>query len=264
MKPEEKYPLSDTEHNLVLNELLGSGAVFVLLGIVLSITYTGLRTGDWLAVFAHFAWAVDFSQAMTLGNAPLTGVLLALGLPAVFVLLSEVVVHKLLWARSEKYREDVYETRRGFSGELARMGVRDIAVTAVVAGFAEEFCFRYGAIGALTVLFNGIFDFRFSMALAIVVTSLAFASAHAQYGRWWEKLTIAVYALSFGSAYVVTGSLLVVVLAHALYDFGVELLEGRRMLADDDYFGGEQAPDGLLGKQTKELREMLRNRNKRD
>ena len=116
----------------------------------------------------------------------------------------------------------------------------------------------------MTTLFSGLFDFRFSMALAIVITSLVFASAHSQYGKMWEKAVVTVYALAFGLTYVVTGSLLTVTVAHALYDFGVELLERRKMLREDDYFGGSRAPDGVLGEQIDELRRLLRNRNKRD
>ncbi len=264
MKPEEKYPLSEAEHNLLLNELLGSGAVFILLGIVLSITYTGMRTGNWLAVFAHFTWAVDFSQAMTLGANPLTGALLALGLPALFILVNEVALDRLMWAKSASYRADTYEMRQGFSGELPRLGIRDMAITSAVAGFAEEFCFRYGAIGVLTAFFGALFDFRWSMAFAIVISSLVFASAHGQYGKAWEKAIITTYALAFGLTFVITGSLLVVAIAHALYDFGVELLERRKMMREDDYFGGKDVPDGVLGKQIKELRDLLRGKNKRD
>ena len=47
MSVEEKYPLSEHEENLLVNELLGSGAMFIILGIVFSIVFTGLRTGDW-------------------------------------------------------------------------------------------------------------------------------------------------------------------------------------------------------------------------
>ena len=263
VKPEEKYPLSENERNLLLNEMLGSGAVFILLGIILAVTYTGLRTGDWLAVFAHFTWAVDFSQAMTLGSNPLVGVGLALVLPVAFLAI-EIVREKLMWAKSEQYRKEAYEMRRSFTGEIPRLGVCNMAITAAVAGFAEEFCFRYGAIGVLTVLLEGLFDFRFAMALAIVLTSLAFVSAHVQYGKLWEKMVVGFFAIVVGVVYVITGSLLVVAVIHALYDFLAELWSCRQMVREEDYFGGQDAPDGIIGAQIKELREMLRSRNKRD
>ena len=55
MSVEEKYPLSEHEENLLVNELLGSGAMFIILGIVFSIVFTGLRTGDWFWSVLQFA-----------------------------------------------------------------------------------------------------------------------------------------------------------------------------------------------------------------
>ena len=252
---EEKYPLSEHEENLLVNELLGSGAMFIILGIVFSIAFTGLRTGDWFWSVLEFGWAYEFGQAMTLGRMPVVAAAAAVGLPAFFILVNEIVADKILWKRSQKYRDDVREMRSGINGELPRMSLASRAVTASVAGFAEEFSFRYALISFLALTLGWVTEPTFGTVASVLIISFVFASAHGQYGRSWERIVVFSYAFAFGAVFLVTGSLLSVVIAHALYDFCVEALERRRMLRDPEYFGEVGAPDHVVEEQLKELRD---------
>lgn len=252
---EEKYPLSEHEENLLVNELLGSGAMFIILGIVFSIVFTGLRTGDWFWSVLEFGWAYEFGQAMTLGRMPVVAAAAAVGLPAFFILMNEIIADKILWKRSQKYRDDVREMRSGINGELPRMSLASRAVTASVAGFAEEFSFRYALISFLALTLGWVTEPTFGMVASVLITSFVFASAHGQYERSWERIVVFSYAFAFGAVFLVTGSLLSVVIAHALYDFCVEALERRRMLRDPEYFGEAGAPDHVVEEQLKELRD---------
>ena len=103
---EEKYPLSEHEENLLVNELLGSGAMFIILGIVFSIAFTGLRTGDWFWSVLEFGWAYEFGQAMTLGRMPVVAAAAAVGLPAFFILVNEIVADKSNLLGSELHDGD--------------------------------------------------------------------------------------------------------------------------------------------------------------
>ena len=106
MSVEEKYPLSEHEENLLVNELLGSGAMFIILGIVFSIAFTGLRTGDWFWSVLEFGWAYEFGQAMTLGRMPVVAAAAAVGLPAFFILVNEIVADKSNLLGSELHDGD--------------------------------------------------------------------------------------------------------------------------------------------------------------
>jgi membrane protease YdiL (CAAX protease family) len=253
---EEKYPLPEREKNLLIDQLMGSGAIFILIGIVLSIIYTGVRTGDWLWTIVYFGWAYEFGQAMTFGQSPLICVVAAVAVPAFFLLLGEVI-DRIFFKRSEKYRSDVLESRQGFTGELPRLEVGYLFLTSAVAGFSEEFAFRYGGIGVLSLLLANFMSPIWATGFAIAITAIVFADAHGNYPHRWQKAFVVASACVFGMVFALTGSLLAIALCHGLYDLGTCFIERSKMMRDSKYFPEGKAPIDAIEAEMKELREML-------
>jgi membrane protease YdiL (CAAX protease family) len=81
-----------------------------------------------------------------------------------------------------------------------------------VAALAEETAYR-------AVLYGLIENLTPHWWLAVAITSILFALAHLAQG-WASAGVVLVYAVGFQLLYVWTGSLLVPVLAHFLYDVG--------------------------------------------
>lgn len=79
-----------------------------------------------------------------------------------------------------------------------------------VAALAEETAYR-------AVLFTIVRHMAPGVAAAILITSALFALAHLAQG-WSSAAVVYVYAIAFQYLYIETGSLLVPVLAHFLYD----------------------------------------------
>lgn len=111
------------------------------------------------------------------------------------------------------------ESRRGWAVLL-------FAVLPIIAVF-EELLFRAVLIGALSV------GFGLSPWLLAVVSSIAFAAGHGAQGRLGIVIT-GLLGLVLAAVFVVTDSLLVVVLAHYLVNAVEFLTEGL----DYELFGG--------------------------
>ena len=252
LKPEDKYPLPARERTLLIEELLRSDALLLVAGIVLTIVFTGASSGDWFWTIVCFGWGYNLGQALTLGENPLMTIALALAIPLVACGIT-TLVERLMWARSESFRNDTYEIRHGLNGELPRLPVATLAALTALVGFSEEYAFRYGIISVLSLFFAQFFDMRLAVFASIAISAVLFAMLHTQYGRLWERLVVVVLALAFGLLLVVTGSLLAAALSHAAYDFVGLLLERRRMRLDECYFGEEPAPTNVVEKLMEEI-----------
>ncbi len=109
-----------------------------------------------------------------------------------------------------RFREEVHGLTRLFE----RCTVLDLAVVSALAGLCEEALFRGFLQAALADAFG--------VGLALIAASLVFGLAH------YLSSTYAVYAAVVGAylglLLLLSGNLLVPILAHAAYDFGALLL----------------------------------------
>jgi membrane protease YdiL (CAAX protease family) len=88
----------------------------------------------------------------------------------------------------------------------------------ITAGVCEEFLYR----GFLLHYFHTT-PFRLSLTWAMVVAAVIFGLGHLYQG-WKGALSTAVLGFALGAVFVVTGSLLIPIVAHALLDLRVLLL----------------------------------------
>lgn len=101
----------------------------------------------------------------------------------------------------------------------------DVLVISIVAGVGEELLFRGLIQGGLTLWLVPALGPGSGTALALVVASVLFGLAH------YLSLEYAVFAtvlgMMLGAMFIVTGNLLVPILAHAIYDFVALLILTR-------------------------------------
>jgi membrane protease YdiL (CAAX protease family) len=159
-------------------------------GLVLLAWGIGWLVGE--SPWANLSWsAVDFGL----------GVLATLPLLAVFALCVKLPGKPL-----ERIRQICKEVIRPFFGPCT---VVELALISLVAGVAEEMLFR-GVIQATLAEGLGLWP-------GIVAAGILFGAAHlltATYG-----LLVTLVGIYLGWCYAANGNLLVVIVAHALYDF---------------------------------------------
>jgi hypothetical protein len=101
---------------------------------------------------------------------------------------------------------------------LQELKVRDVAFISLMAGVGEEFFFR-GALQTVAVDWLG-------PELGIFTASLVFGALHALSPAYF--IVAGLMGIYLGTIYYVTGSLVLVILIHALYDFGLLTLILKR------------------------------------
>jgi len=168
------------------------------------------------AIILAFAVFVASREAIPLTGAPAPTVadlgfgaaILALGLGVMWA--------SVRWSQPELLERAYMIAPRSYEEKFVWIFV------AAMAALAEETAYR-------AVLFNVIEDLTPSTWVAVLVTSVLFAAAHLAQG-WTSAAIVLVYAIGFQLLYVRTGSLLVPVLAHFLYDVaaGLYLAATRR------------------------------------
>lgn len=232
MKAEARYPLDEREIALLIDGVLKTDAILLGAGMVLAVLVAGLSTGDWTETVVQFGWAARLSASFAPHPA-------MVALPAVF-LGASLAVHGIAWPRSTRYRSIVVRIRQGVSGEVPRIPLARLAPVLVLAAFAEELFFRYGAYGLLATWFMTVAPAPvWAQAAALAISSFAFMLIHAQYEDAWTRASVFTLALALGVTFIATGSLLACTVAHALYNLGDVVIERRRMVAEDDYFQGK-------------------------
>lgn len=233
--------LDKTEGMILVFTLLITQAFFAAGGIVGAIVVSGLFGGDWvLAALGGWVGAVaDSLFALPWRETICWGV----GIAAACCVAAIVSERRAL--RSEKARASVYAARQGMDGELPRLPIVVIVLLMAVTGFCEELLFRYAVIGIVCVVLSPVLSSFPASVAALFVSSLVFWLAHVRYRNLASTASVLALGFVFGVTYLVTASLGVVALAHALYDVAVMLVMRIKMVRDPDYFGGS-APDRVL------------------
>lgn len=91
---------------------------------------------------------------------------------------------------------------------------RSYIFLAVSAGICEEIIFRGFLITYISHYFS---DSSFGMLLAVLLPALVFSVSHLYQG-WWAVLKIMILALLFGFIFILSESLIAVILIHILID----------------------------------------------
>ncbi|MFB6124687.1 MAG: lysostaphin resistance A-like protein [Halanaeroarchaeum sp.] len=207
---------------LVVSRLARSSAALLESEAVASVTGRELRLNLLAsqavvgAFVAGAAWltGVPWSAFGWRGPTPesvLLGLLLGIGMAVANALLDRVVDARAL-ERAERLRDRLAPERAvGWASLL-------LVVLPVVA-VSEELLFRGALVGAAAT------GLGVSPWLPAVLSSLVFGAVHAAQGRVGVVAT-ALFGLAFAAAFVLTGDLLVVVVAHWLVD-AVEFAANR-------------------------------------
>lgn len=241
----EKYPLDAEEESALIANLSLSQALILVGGCLGVAVIVGASTNNWSDAFMGMGWARAIAAALT--ALPLTDT-------CVYALALSVILYGLGWFAEHRAlqtkigRESVLEARRGINGEFPRLNTLTVILLMLAAGCAEELLFRYVAINGLLLVFEAVMALPvwFATFCALVISSFLFWLAHVRYRDFASTILTMVLAIALGIAYMVTGSLAVVVLAHAIYDIAEVLSERYYMGVDDDYFGGPAPKRALL------------------
>lgn len=226
---------------LVLASLL-SQAITLGAGIVGAVLVAGMATNDWLAATVGFGWVHGIMDSLTtLPPLPTA----AVGAAAAVLIWMGARLNERRALGNDEGRAAVFETRRGINGELPRLPLFALVILMAITGFVEELLYRYAAIGLVALLLAFVLPGGIAAAIALVASSIAFWFSHGHYRNAGHAVIVTVIGLALGAAYLISGSLAVAAIAHALYDLAVLVTARAQMRRDPDYFGGH-APDRLI------------------
>lgn len=240
MKP---TPLDPQETWVLSANLLISQLILLAIGCVGAIVYAGLATGDWGAAVLGFAWTGMIRQSLG-ALAPLPTLAAGIGLAAAFTLAAFLAEKRAL--STEAGRQSVLKTRQGVNGELARLPFPLVIALMALTGFTEELLFRFALMGIVTQLLAPALPGPVVAAIALFVSSTVFWLSHVRYRDLTTTVLTLGLALVLGGAFLATGSLAVIAIAHALYDIAVLAIARVQMSLDPDYFGGPAPTRALL------------------
>ena len=240
MKP---TPLDPQETWVLTANLLISQLILLAIGCVGAIVYAGLATGDWGAALAGFSWIGMIGQSLGAQSAATTAIAGCV-LAAAFTFVAYRAEKRAL--STEAGRESVMRTRQGINGELARLPMPLVIVLMALTGFAEELLFRFAAMGIVMQLLAPALPGPVVAAIALFVSSSVVWLSHVRYRDLTTTVLTLGLALVLGGAFLATGSLAVIAIAHALYDIAVLAIARVQMSRDPDYFGGPAPTRALL------------------
>lgn len=241
----EKYPLDAEEESTLIANLAMSQALLLVVGCIGVAIIDGVVSGNWSNAFLGMGWARAIAESLAA---------LPLADTCIYTLTLAVVLYGLSWFAQRRAlqttmgRESVLEARRDVNGEFPRLKTSTVIAIMLGAGCAEELLFRYVAINGLLLIFNLVMTLPawFASFCALIISSFAFWLAHVRYRDFFSTVLTMFLAIALGVAYMATGSLAVVIIAHAAYDIAEVLMERYYMSKDDDYFGGPAPKRALL------------------
>lgn len=240
MKP---TPLDRQEALVLTANLLISQLILLAIGVVASIVETGIASGDWGAAVLGFAWVGTIRQSLgALGALPTLAA--GIGLAAAFAVAALLAEKRAL--STEAGRQSVLKTRQGVNGELARLPFPLVIALMALTGFTEELLFRFAVMGIVMQLLAPVLPGPVVAAIALFVSSTVFWFSHVRYRDLTTTVLTLGLALVLGGAFLATGSLAVVAIAHALYDIAVLAVARIQMSRDPDYFGGPAPTRAML------------------
>ena len=236
--------------------MLASECLLLLIGVVGSMVASGVVSGDWFGSIIGFGWAHEIALSCMKLSA-IDTIVAAI----VVTVIALAVAHAIEFVASHTTsgRLSIIANRRGLNG------IDSYAVFAgmCAAGFAEELLFRFVLVGGVTVLLGLFIPAKIAVIAAVVISTAVFVYAHEEYRDWYTLLACVAVSLVMCIAFVVTGSYVVVALAHAAYDIIDIEIEGSRMVNEDDYFFGEVPQSVMLDMYEEICREENERTNRR-
>jgi len=185
--------------------------------------YWGIMGPEWLlALMALATWQCGERSWGELGFALRSGWRLWAGLGAAAAVAVALAVHYLLITRTAEGRGTALAEIRRVApfAPQTRPEMTHFALLAVTAGVCEEILYR-GFLIWYAVQFTG--TSLGGLALAVAASALAFSIAHLYQGPA-GALRVAGIALGFGTVYVLSEALWVVILLHIYMDIASGLL----------------------------------------
>ena len=237
----ETWPLDPEEARFLTENLAATQAALVVAGLLGCAVVSGLSDGAWLSAFVGLGWAQVVARS--LASCP-AGLALASGLALAAAFLGlGALAERLSWRLDEGAA--VKDARRGVNGELPRLALPVIVLLMAMTAVAEELVFRLALLGGLWVGLGMVMPTGLAGLGALVASTFVFWLAHVRYRDFWSSALVLALGLVLGLAFMVSGSLAVVAVAHGAYDLADVLVERRKMARDPDYFLGP-APDRVL------------------
>lgn len=239
-----KAPALDPQEALTLTaNLVISQLILLAVGCVGAVVLAGLSSGDWGAAVLGFSWVGLIGQSLTaLDLIPTLAA--GCGLAAAFTIVAYLFEKRAL--STEKGRQSIMRTRQGVNGELARLPFPALVALMALTGFSEELLFRFALMGIVAHLVALALPAPAAALIALFVASIAFWFSHVRYRDLATTVLTLGLALVLGIAFLVTGSLAVVAIAHALYNLCVLVVARVQMSRDPDYFGGPAPTRAML------------------
>ena len=239
-----KAPALDPQEALTITaNLVISQLILLAVGCVGAVALAGLSSGDWGAAVLGFSWVGLIGQSLTaLDLIPTLAA--GCGLAAAFTIVAYLFEKRAL--STEKGRQSIMHTRQGVNGELARLPFPALVALMALTGFSEELLFRFALMGIVAHLVALALPAPAAALIALFVASIAFWFSHVRYRDLATTVLTLGLALVLGIAFLVTGSLAVVAIAHALYNLCVLVVARVQMSRDPDYFGGPAPTRAML------------------
>lgn len=242
-------PLAEGEALALFAVTLYSQALLLLVGCVLCMVSFGISSNNWLDATIGFGWVKPIIASLTAFPASNT---IAAGCAAAFIFFVIAWLNERRAYKTEAGRASIKAARQGIDGELPRLPLFALIVLFALIGFIEELLFRYAIFTLANALLSSFSPAPLTLAIALLVSSLAFCLAHTRYQNLSTIAVIFAMGLLFGAVFATTNSLAIVALAHGLYDLAVVICKRIQMKRDPNYFDGEVPTRVLLNKHESE------------
>ncbi len=133
---------------------------------------------NWLDATIGFGWVKPIIASLTAFPASNT---IAAGCGAAFIFFVIAWLNERRAYKTEAGRASIKAARQGIDGELPRLPLFALIVLFALIGFIEELLFRYAIFTLANALFSSFLPAPLTLAIALLVSSLAFCLAHTRY-----------------------------------------------------------------------------------
>lgn len=196
----------------VLRQAQAEGRTIPRMRLVISTAFS-------LAVLWFLSSINAQSREVSLFAMPVLGVReIGIGAAALAVLLLAIPISRAMRSEAEERKQLLH----GFAPRNGRE-YAIFALVAVMAGVAEEAAYRGVAVWILTPIFGSILP-------AIFLSAMAFAVAHAVQGGKTMAIVFGIALIFHGVVYL-TGTLVVAMVVHTIYDLIAGAVAGKRAKA---------------------------------
>lgn len=236
-------PLDKEEAFVLVFSSFVTQAVFLILALVGLIVLEVLSSSDWFYAIVQFGWInslIASIQTLPLYQTFIAGAVLGV---VIFLL---VDLSEKRAAKNEEMHQNIIESHQGLHGELPRLPILVLFIMMSFTGICEELLFRYVLIGLILQLLSGLIGAIAATVIAVIVSTILFCFAHTGVQGTSSLLIWLSLGLIFGVVFIASNNIVIVVIAHALYDILVLLALRIQMHRDPKAFFGGFIPTRFL------------------